>query len=85
MKIKLDSLAYSLLKIRHKINQKIKKLKIKLGLVKDRKKDLAQVELKLRSMRAIATKIRDEDLDDSEQEQLVKRFNNLNEELNIKF
>ena len=67
---------------RKKVNQKIKQLKIKLGLVKDRKKDLARAELKLRSMRAIATKIRDEELSDDEHQQLQKRFDELKEELN---
>ncbi|MBF8437863.1 hypothetical protein I0Q91_12265 [Halanaerobiaceae bacterium Z-7014] len=66
---------------RQKINKRIKRLKAKLGLVKKQKKELAETELKLRSMRAIATKIRDEDLDDSEQKQLVARFNDLQKEI----
>ncbi|MFW6378179.1 MAG: hypothetical protein ACOCZY_02130, partial [Bacillota bacterium] len=62
MKKDLDWLREQIKKARKKLNKKIQELKIRLGIVKDRKKVLAQVELKLRSMRAIATRIRDEDL-----------------------
>ena len=67
---------------RQKIDKRIKRLKVKLGLVKKQKKELAETELKLRSMRAIATKIKDEDLNDSEHQQLQKRFDQLKDELN---
>ena len=67
---------------RKKIDNRIKRLKVKLGLVKKQKKELAETELKLRSMRAIATKIKDEDLNDSEHQQLQKRFDQLKDELN---
>ena len=77
----IDWLREQIKEARNKINKRIQKLKIRLGIVKDRKKDLAQVELKLRSIRAIATRIRDEDLDESKQEQLVDRFNDLQEEV----
>ena len=77
----IDWLREQIKEARNKLNKRIQKLKIRLGIVKDRKKDLAQVELKLRSMRAIATRIRDEDLDESKQEQLVDRFNDLQEEV----
>ena len=68
---------------RKKINKRIKRLKTKLGLVKKQKKELAETELKLRSMRAIATKIKDEDLDDTEQDRLIEEFNRLQQEVNI--
>ncbi len=68
---------------RQKIDIRIKRLKAKLGLVKKQKKELAETELKLRSMRAIATKIRDEDLDDTEQNRLIEEFNRLQQEVNI--
>ena len=68
---------------RQKIDNRIKRLKAKLGLVKKQKKELAKTELKLRSMRAIATKIRDEDLDDTEQNRLIEEFNRLQQEVNI--
>ena len=68
---------------RQKIDNRIKRLKAKLGLVKKQKKELAETELKLRSMRAIATKIRDEDLDDTEQNRLIEEFNRLQQEVNI--
>ena len=68
---------------RQKIDNRIKRLKAKLGLVKKQKKELAKTELKLRSMRAIATKIRDEDLGDTEQNRLIEEFNRLQQEVNI--
>ena len=68
---------------RQKIDNRIKRLKAKLGLVKKQKKELAETELKLRSMRAIATKIRDEDLDNTEQNRLIEEFNRLQQEVNI--
>lgn len=68
---------------RQKIDHRIKRLKTKLGLVKKQKRELAETELKLRSMRAIATKIRDEDLDDTEQNRLIEEFNRLQQEVNI--
>lgn len=81
MRKDLDWLRDQIRLTREKINKKINKLKIRLGIVKDRKKNLAQVELKLRSMRAIAVRIRDEDLEAIEQQQLEAKFNNLQEEV----
>ena len=60
-----------------RIESLIDKLKARLERVKSRKNKLTRLEQKLRSMRALAVKIRDEDYEEGEKEKIVNRYEKL--------
>lgn len=71
----------SLKKLINRIEALIARLRAKLGKVKTRKKRLMRIEQKLRSMRALAVKIRDDDYEQGKKEEIVDRFDELKEEV----
>jgi len=71
----------SLRKLIDRIEALIARLRAKLGKVKTRKKRLMRIEQKLRSMRALAVKIRDDDYEQGKKEEIVDRFDELKEEV----
>lgn len=64
-----------------RIESLIDKLKARLERVKSRKKKLTRLEQKLRSMRALAVKIKDEDYEEGEKEKIVERYEKLRDEV----
>ena len=71
----------SLKKLINRIEALIARLRAKLGKVKTRKKRLMRIEQKLRSMRALAVKIRDDDYEQGKKEEIVDRFDELKGEV----
>lgn len=71
----------SLRKLIDRIEALIARLRAKLGKVKTRKKRLMRIEQKLRSMRALAVKIRDDDYEQGKKEEIVDRFDELKGEV----
>ena len=59
------------------IESLIDKLRARLEKITSRKKKLTRLEQKRRSMRALAVKIRDEDYEEGEKEEIVDRFEKL--------
>ena len=55
----------------------LKHLKSRLSRIRSRRQKLAQLELKLRSMRSIATKVRDQNPEDQQLKKLNQRFEKL--------
>ena len=77
MQIKIDKLLKIIKKLKKEINSKLKTAKNKRAEVIRKRRKLAEIEMNLRSMRATAVKIRDEDLTTLEKEELQKYFNYL--------
>jgi hypothetical protein len=63
MQIKIAKLLKIIRKLKEEINFKLKTAKNKRAEVRSKRRKLAEIEMNLRSMRATAVKIRDEDLD----------------------
>ena len=82
MQIKIDKLLKIIKKLKKEINSKLKTAKNKRAEVIRKRRKLAEIEMNLRSMRATAVKIRDEDLTTLEKEELQKYFNYLKMKLN---
>ncbi len=82
MKIKIDKLLKIIKKLKEEINSKLKTAKNKRAEVIRKRRKLAEIEMNLRSMRAIAVKIRDEDLTTIEKEELQEYFNYFKMKLN---
>ena len=77
MQIKIDKLLKIIKKLKKEINFKLKTAKNKRAEVIRKRRKLAEIEMNLRSMRATAVKIRDEDLTTLEKEELQRYFNYL--------
>ena len=82
MQIKIDKLLKIIKKLKKEINSKLKTAKNKRAEVIRKRRKLAEIEMNLRSMRATAVKIRDEDLTTLEKEELQQYFNYLKMKLN---
>ena len=82
MQIKIDKLLKIIKKLKKEINSKLKTVKNKRAEVIRKRRKLAEIEMNLRSMRATAVKIRDEDLTTLEKEELQRYFNYLKMRLN---
>lgn len=82
MKLKINKLLKIIKKLKKEINSKLKTAKNKREEVIRKRRKLADIEMNLRSMRATAVKIRDEDLTTLEKEKLQKYFNYLKMKLN---
>ena len=59
----------------------IARLRARLEKVKTRKRRLIRLEQKLRSMRALAVKIRDEDFEEGKKEKIINRFEKIKGEV----
>jgi len=64
-----------------RIESLIDELKARLEKVKTRKRRLIRLEQKLRSMRALAVKIRDEDYEQGKKEEIINRFEKIKGEV----
>ena len=82
MQIKIDKLLKIIKKLKKEINSKLKTAKNKRAEVISKRRKLAEIEMNLRSMRATAVKIRDEELTTLEKEELQQYFNYLKTKLN---
>ena len=82
MQIKIDKLLKIIKKLKKEINSKLRTAKNKRAEVIRKRRKLAEIEINLRSMRATAVKIRDEDLTTLEKEELQQYFNYLKMKVN---